>query len=94
MAHTEDGTSKFIQAGEVKIHYHDAGRGPACVLLHGGGPGATGWANYSRNIDAFAEDFRVLIPDLPQFGKSGSPIIPIDRTMFNAHVLKDLLDAL
>jgi pimeloyl-ACP methyl ester carboxylesterase len=94
MSWTEEGTSKFVQAGDVKIHYHEAGEGPACILLHGGGPGATGWLTYWKNVDAFAAQFRTLIPDLPQFGKSGSPIIDIDRPLFNARVMRDFMDAL
>ena len=65
---TEQGTERFATAGGVRIRYHDAGRGEPLVLLHGGGPGASGWSNYSRNIDALARDYRVLIPDLPGFG--------------------------
>ena len=42
MALTEEGTSKFVQAGEVKVHYNEAGEGDALILIHGGGPGAAG----------------------------------------------------
>ncbi|HEY7065858.1 MAG TPA: hypothetical protein VII06_30565 [Chloroflexota bacterium] len=38
---TEESTSRYAQAGDVRLHYHEAGSGPAVVLLHGGGPGAT-----------------------------------------------------
>jgi pimeloyl-ACP methyl ester carboxylesterase len=67
---TEAGTSRFITVDGCKIHYHEAGTGEPLVLLHGGGPGATGWSNYSRNIPTLAERFRVIVPDLPGFGKS------------------------
>ncbi|MBV9121597.1 MAG: alpha/beta fold hydrolase [Chloroflexi bacterium] len=92
--YTEESTSKFVQAGEVKIHYHEAGSGPVVVLIHGGGPGATGWLTYWKNVEAFAAHFRTLIIDLPQFGQSDAPIIPIERSLFNARVLKDFLEAL
>lgn len=33
-------------------------------MLHGSGPGATGWANFSRNIDPLVEaGYRVLLLD-------------------------------
>lgn len=64
-------TSKFVELLDgSRLHYNEAGTGPVVVCLHGGGPGATGWANYSRNFDALASEFRVLAFDLPQFGKS------------------------
>lgn len=71
MTLTFEQTSRFVELprGE-RLHYHEAGEGHPVVCLHGGGPGATGWANYSRNIDFLAKHFRVLAFDLPQFGRS------------------------
>ena len=79
MSITEESTSRFVTAGGVKIHYNEAGSGPVLVLIHGGGPGASGWSNYNRNIEELSKHFRVLVPDLPGFGKSdikpkGSPM--------------------
>lgn len=48
----------------------EAGSGYPVILLHGGGPGASGLSNYSRNIDALARHFRVLVPDMPGYGGS------------------------
>ncbi|UCE30033.1 MAG: alpha/beta fold hydrolase [Burkholderiales bacterium] len=67
---TEAGTSRFVDVDGYRIHYHEAGSGAPVVLIHGGGPGATGWSNYSRNIGPLSERFRVIVPDLPGFGKS------------------------
>jgi len=66
-----EATSRFVEVEPGKaLHYHDVGTGFPVVCLHGGGPGASGWANYSRNIAALSQHFRVLAFDLPQFGKS------------------------
>lgn len=94
MDFTEEATSKFVDAGDLRIHYNEAGSGEPLLLIHGGGPGASGWSNYRRNVDALARDFRVLIIDLPGFGKS-SRIIPDDNlfTYLSGAVL-DFLDAL
>ena len=62
-------------------------------MLHGGGPGATAWGNYHRNIDAFAAAHRVLLVDLPQFGRSDSPVLTEDRPLANARILRDFFDA-
>jgi 4,5:9,10-diseco-3-hydroxy-5,9,17-trioxoandrosta-1(10),2-diene-4-oate hydrolase len=94
MALTEEGTSKFIQAGPLKLHYHEAGKGKPLIMIHGGGPGAGGWSNYRRNIDFFAEHFRVIVPDLPGFAKSDKPKMEGGMFAFFATAIRDLMDAL
>jgi 4,5:9,10-diseco-3-hydroxy-5,9,17-trioxoandrosta-1(10),2-diene-4-oate hydrolase len=63
-------TSRLVQAGSRQIHLSEAGSGPVVLMLHGGGPGASGVTNYSRNIEALARHFRVLVPDMPGYGQS------------------------
>lgn len=46
---------------------------PVLVMLHGGGPGASGVANYHQNLPALAKHFRVVLPDQPGFGGSYRP---------------------
>jgi pimeloyl-ACP methyl ester carboxylesterase len=53
-----------------RIHYQVQGEGPDVVLLHGGGPGATGASNYGKNIEALSKRFRCWIIDFPGWGKS------------------------
>lgn len=67
---TEENTSKRIQTKNWDIHYHEAGEGSPLVLVHGGGPGASGWSNFHPNIAYLAERFRVFAIDLPGWGKS------------------------
>lgn len=48
---TEAATSRFLNVEEagktLRIHFNDCGQGDeTVVLLHGSGPGATGWANF------------------------------------------------
>lgn len=55
------------------IRYYEAGSpdAPPVVLLHGSGPGATGWSNFSGNIGPIAEaGFHVIAPDMPGWGDS------------------------
>jgi len=91
---TEEATSKFVQAGPIKLHYHEAGRGPTLIMIHGGGPGAGGWSNYRRNVDHFAERFHVILPDLPGFAKSDKPKIESGLLAYMAKSIRDLMDAL
>jgi 4,5:9,10-diseco-3-hydroxy-5,9,17-trioxoandrosta-1(10),2-diene-4-oate hydrolase len=57
--------------GEIAIA--ETGEGPALVMLHGGGPGASGVANYHQNLPALSQQFRVVLPDQPGFGSSYRP---------------------
>ena len=54
------------------IGYHVAGPegAPWLLLLHGSGPGVTGWANYQGNLPVFAEHYRCVIMDFPGYGNS------------------------
>lgn len=88
-----EATSRFLE-GECRLHYHEAGDGPALVLLHGSGPGVSGWSNFRGNFPVFAGSFRTVIMDMPGFGRSERP--PLDRAYPRVaadHVLR-LLDGL
>ncbi len=61
---------RTVQVGERRIYLAEAGSGTAVLMLHGGGPGASGVSNYVRNIEALARHFRVLVPDMPGYGRS------------------------
>ncbi|MGY2089135.1 MULTISPECIES: alpha/beta fold hydrolase [Nocardia] len=82
-------------SAEREIFYADTGTpGPVVVLLHGGGPGAFGVSNYSRNIDALASSFRVIVPDLPGYGRSTKGVDRDDPFGDLATSMRGLLDAL
>lgn len=76
------------------IFVAEAGTGAAVVLLHGGGPGASGMSNYSRNIDALATHFRVIVPDLPGYGRSAKGVDQADPFGHLADTIRGLLDEL
>ncbi|MXQ75704.1 alpha/beta fold hydrolase [Rhodococcus rhodochrous] len=59
------------------LHFHEAGDGHPLVLLHGSGPGVSGWSNFSKNLPVFARNFRTIVVDMPGFG--ASPDIEYDR---------------
>jgi len=74
---------KTIEVDGQPIFYTEQGSGEPIILLHGGGPGASGWSNYSRNVAFFANSRRVIVPDLPGFG--GSTKAPITGPRFDAY---------
>jgi 2,6-dioxo-6-phenylhexa-3-enoate hydrolase len=94
---TEQNTSKNIHIKnlDMNLHYNEAGNGDETVImLHGGGPGAAGWSNFSRNIDAFAEKYRTILLDCPGFNKSDAFITDLARDVLNARAIKVLMDEL
>jgi 4,5:9,10-diseco-3-hydroxy-5,9,17-trioxoandrosta-1(10),2-diene-4-oate hydrolase len=80
--------------GAFGLHYHEAGDGPALVLLHGSGPGVSGWSNFRGNLPVLCETFRTIVPDMPGFGLS--PLPPLDRVYprVAAEAVCELLDEL
>jgi 2-hydroxy-6-oxonona-2,4-dienedioate hydrolase len=90
----ERSTSRFVQAGDVHMHYNEVGSGDPVIMLHGTGPGASSWSNFSRNIHAFGAQYRALLVDMPQYGKSQKVVIEGGRLTYTANVLRDLMDAL
>lgn len=87
-------TEHTVTVGGRQIFYAETGSGPAVVLLHGGGPGASGVANYSRNIDALAEQFRVIVPDLPGYGRSSKGVDGKDPFGYLANGIRGLMNHL
>ncbi|MFG1285415.1 alpha/beta fold hydrolase [Xanthobacter versatilis] len=98
----ESETSRFVRVregeGELNIHYNDCDPGDAretVVMLHGSGPGASGWANFNRNITPLVEaGFRVLLVDCPGWSKSDTIVNTGSRSNLNARVLAGVVDAL
>ena len=65
-----EGTLRDITTDKGSLRYHEAGEGPVLLLLHGSGPGVTGWRNFRGNLAFFAEHFRCLVLEFPGFGVS------------------------
>ncbi|MFV9430604.1 4,5:9,10-diseco-3-hydroxy-5,9,17-trioxoandrosta-1(10),2-diene-4-oate hydrolase [Rhodococcus aetherivorans] len=94
---TYESTSRFAQVREdLRLHYHEAGVGndTTIVLLHGGGPGASSWSNFARNIPVLAQRFHVLAVDQPGYGRSDKPTEHPQYFVHSASALNDLLDTL
>ncbi|WP_313515959.1 alpha/beta hydrolase [Pseudomonas sp.] len=63
-----DGIGKSLLAAGHETNYHEAGEGEALFLLHGSGPGVSGWTNWSTTMAAFSDNWRVIVPDIAGFG--------------------------
>lgn len=86
--------SKTVRADGRDIHYAEAGEGYPLVLLHGGGPGASGVPNYERNIAELARHFRVIVPDMPGYGRSAKGLSRTDPFGDLAGAMLALMDVL
>src|SRR5262245_66287148 len=75
---------KYTTVFGAKIHYLEAGTGPAVILIHGLGGSAANWA---PTIAPLALKYRVLIPDQIGFGKSDKPMLN-----YRVSTLVDFLD--
>lgn len=97
---TEAATSKFVQITEdgrpLQLHYNDIGEGAqTVVMLHGSGPGASGWANFQRNIEPMVNaGYRVILLDCPGWSKSDPIVSTGSRSDLNARALQGLMDAI
>ncbi|MEI4271157.1 alpha/beta fold hydrolase [Klenkia sp. LSe6-5] len=66
-------TRRTVPTSLGDIAVAEVGDGPVLVMLHGGGPGASGLSNYAQNLPALSQHFRVVLPDQPGFGGSYRP---------------------
>ncbi|MGV0635493.1 alpha/beta fold hydrolase [Mycolicibacillus trivialis] len=72
-------TQREVSTEQGVLRYHEAGDGPTLLMLHGSGPGVSGWRNFRGILPAFAEHFRCLVLEFPGFGVSddfgGHPMV-------------------
>ncbi len=85
---------KSILANGIQTNYHEHGQGEPVLLIHGSGPGVTGWANWRLTIPALAENFRVIAPDIVGFGYTERPAdVQYNMATWLNHIL-GFMDAL
>jgi pimeloyl-ACP methyl ester carboxylesterase len=87
-----EATSRTLD-GEHPVHYHVAGTGPGLLLLHGSGPGVSGWANFGPLVPAFAAGHRVVVPDQPGYARSYVPALDRDYAEISIEAIRRVLDA-
>jgi pimeloyl-ACP methyl ester carboxylesterase len=80
----------WAKVGGLSIYYKCLGKGPALVLIHGGG---NDWHEWIKNLNYFARSFQVYAPDFPGFGLSQSPDVPVSLS-WSVEFLKNFLESL
>ena len=83
---TDSGVLRYYDVGP------EDGSAPPLLMLHGSGPGVTGWRNFGGNLATFSPSFRCLVLELPGFGVSD----PTDQhpMLSSAPAVLAFLDAL
>lgn len=79
-----------VVANGILTNYHEqgTGKGSPVLLVHGSGPGVTGWANWRLTIPALATQFRVLAPDMVGFGYTQRPVgVQYNMETWVSHIL-------
>ncbi|MFE2426684.1 alpha/beta fold hydrolase [Streptomyces sp. NPDC059373] len=95
MAITRESASRDVTLPSgIHMRYYEAGTSGTSpvVLLHGSGPGATGWSNFSGNLGEIADaGFHVIAPDMPGWGDSDAQVT---QDMDHDKTLVEFLDTL
>ena len=82
---------KFLQVDGNKIRYLESGDSKkTLVLVHGLGASAERW---DQVIPLFADEFRVVVPDLIGFGYSDKPLVDYTPEFFSEFLQKFLIAA-
>ena len=88
-----EGTLREVSTDKGVLRYHEAGSGPDLLLLHGSGPGVTGWRNFRGNLGVFAEHFHCLVLEFPGFGVSddfgGHPMLDAQGAVERVEQVED-----
>jgi pimeloyl-ACP methyl ester carboxylesterase len=71
--------------GATEVSYVELGEGPAVLFVHGLGGS---WRNWLENIPAFAKNHRVVALDLPGFGGSPMPPLPLSIKAYGDLIVK------
>ena len=74
-----------VVANGIKTNYLEQGTGSPVVLIHGSGPGVTGYANWRLVMPGLAPRFRTFAPDMVGFGYTDRP----DGVKYNVQVWAD-----
>jgi 2-hydroxymuconate-semialdehyde hydrolase len=76
---------RTVKAAGALVHVHELGDGPAVQLLHGSGPGTTGWGAWEPVATALAGRHLVVVPDQAGFGQTSLPgRAPAARALWTA----------
>lgn len=65
---------KTIKVAGIPVFYREEGEGDTVLILHGWASSSARWTRVQDNLARLG--FRVIVPDLPGFGKTPEPLKP------------------
>ena len=83
---TFENTKKLIQTPDYQIQINEAGQGHPIFMIHGTGPGATGWSNFSPNIKELSKKYRCIAVTMPGWGESSPQTLATGRDQVKAMI--------
>ncbi len=89
---TFENTTRLINTKDYRIQINEAGEGHPIFMIHGGGPGATGWSNFAPNVAALSRKYRCIAVTMPGWGESSPQSLKTGRDEVEA--MKQLADEL
>ena len=80
----------------MNLHYlefnSDVDQVGTVIFIHGSGPGASGWSNFKKNVNALSETgYRVIVIDIPGYGQTSKPTDAIYSLDFFTQYLDEFL---
>ena len=82
MTTTDPEIGKSVVAAGLKTNYLDAGDGPPLLLIHGSGPGVTGYANWRLNIPSLSKKLRAALIILARFKNTSRTLLFTARSAY------------
>lgn len=89
---TYESTRRIVETPDYRIQVNEAGQGHPVFLIHGTGPGATGWSNFEPNLPALSQKYRCIAVTMPGWGESSPQDVSSGRDQ--AAAIVQLMDAL
>ena len=81
---TFENTKKIIETKDYRIQINEAGSGHPIFMIHGTGPGATGWSNFAPDISTLAQKYRCIAVTMPGWGESTPQSLETGRDQLEA----------
>jgi len=89
---TFESTYRLIDTPDYQIQVNEAGTGHPIFMIHGTGPGATGWSNFEASIRELSSSFHCIAVTMPGWGDSSPQSLQTGRDQGRA--MLQLMDAM